>query len=119
MRGLGDSLVLVGGATESLASSTVGLAEDSVRMFEDVAGSIAASLIPMDPKTPMKVKLKEGTIVEEDDDPGPGANSLFSFGSNDDQEFLFGTNTSMKTGDGLINILERYQVHFIELIVFF
>lgn len=118
VRGLGDSLVLVGGATESLASSTVGLAEDSVRMFEDVAGSIAASLIPMDPKTPMKVKLKEGTIVEEDDDPGPGTNSLFSFGSNDDQEYLFGTNTPMKTGNVLINILERYQAHFIEFIVF-
>lgn len=121
VRGLGDSIVLVGAATESLASSTVGLAEDSVRIFEDIAGSIAATLKPKDPNRPIKVKPKENKIVHDDATVTQSTHSFFSFGSN---EHIFQENESPfsptvdDTYDSVVDLLDHYQLHVIEFFTF-
>lgn len=121
MRGLGDSIVLVGAATESLASSTVGLAEDSVRIFEDIAGSIAAALKPKDPNRPIKVKPKENKITHDDATITQATHSFLSFGSNEnifqEDESPFGP-TVDNTNGNVVDILNHYQLHVIEFFIF-
>ena len=41
--GIGESLLFAGSATETLASSTAGVAEEAVRLFEDFAGSLSSA----------------------------------------------------------------------------
>ena len=43
MRGTGDTILAAGAATESFASSAAAVAEDAVRIAENLAGSLAAS----------------------------------------------------------------------------
>mmetsp|Transcript_16402 Transcript_16402/g.25588 ORF Transcript_16402/g.25588 Transcript_16402/m.25588 type:complete len:931 (+) Transcript_16402:87-2879(+) len=46
VRGLGDSIVLAGAATETVASSSAGVAEDAVRVFESLAHSLSTTFSP-------------------------------------------------------------------------
>lgn len=63
IRGVGDTLLLAGEATETIASSTTGVAEDLVRLVEDFAGSLSLALSPNGGhETKMKTKVKVDSI---------------------------------------------------------
>jgi hypothetical protein len=119
VRGVGDSLLLVGGATETLASSTIGLAEDSVRIFEDIAGSLAAALRPKDPNKPIRAKPKVVTTVDADDTNDSSTNSFFSFGTTD--QSVHGDEAPegpIENYDSLADIFEYYQRRAVDFLVF-
>jgi hypothetical protein len=63
IRGVGDTLLLAGEATETIAASTTGVAEDLVRIVEDFAGSLSFALSPNgDAKKRIKTKIKLDSI---------------------------------------------------------
>jgi hypothetical protein len=63
IRGIGDTLLLAGEATETIAASTTGVAEDLVRIVEDFAGSLSFALSPNgDAKKRIKTKIKLDSI---------------------------------------------------------
>lgn len=121
VRGVGDSLLLVGGATETLASSTIGLAEDSVRIFEDIAGSLAAALRPKDPNKPSRVKPKVVVTNDAEDANDSSTNSFFSFGTTDQSVHEDETLTlerPIENYDSLADIFEYYQHRTIDFLEF-
>jgi hypothetical protein len=46
IRGVGDAMLLAGEATETIAASTTGVAEDIVRIIEDFAGTLSSAVSP-------------------------------------------------------------------------
>lgn len=74
-------MLLAGEATETIASSTTGVAEDVVRIVEDFAGSVSSALSPDDRvKRRVKAKVKIDSIRQKEKDDGADA-SYVTFGS--------------------------------------
>ena len=83
-RGLGDSLLLVGAATETIASSTTGVAEDAVRIVEDLAGSVSFALSPNGgarQRIKTNIKFDPHRFEEPDDEEGAEPPLFVTFGS--------------------------------------
>jgi len=81
IRGVGDIMLLAGEATETIASSTTGVAENVIRIGEDFAGSLSSSLSPKERgKRSVKAKVKIDSIRHKEPDIGPDA-PFVTFGS--------------------------------------
>ena len=64
-RGVGDSILLAGSATESLTSSTAGIAEDAVRLFENLAASLSSTF-----------QVSHGGVSNVEEKVAPGVGNL-------------------------------------------
>lgn len=74
-------MLLAGEATETIASSTTGVAEDVVRIVEDCAGALSSALSPTErEKRRVKAKVKIDSIRHKESD-GDGDPSFVTYGS--------------------------------------
>jgi hypothetical protein len=81
IRGVGDIMLLAGEATETIASSTTGVAEEVVRIVEDFAGTLSSAMSPNESEQKrVKAKVKLDSIRQKEDDIGADT-SYVTFGS--------------------------------------
>ena len=67
IRGVGDVMLLAGEATETIASSTTGVAEEVVRLVEDFVGTLSSAVSPNKSKQRgVKAKVKVDSIRQKE-----------------------------------------------------
>jgi len=80
VKGVGDLILFAGAATESITSSTAGVAEDAVRIVEDVTHRLAAAVEPYG-ENPLFANIDEGDETIQLDEYTEHQTSYISYGT--------------------------------------
>ena len=123
-QGVGESLLLVGAATETIASSTAGIAEDTVRVVEDFAGVLSDVFAPNRHRlqfdeyaTETTMNLNSKKIHDKDD---LLSTSFVHYGKQDDVTFPPGhSETQFDRQEGImLGLKQQVKMLFEETILF-